>query len=148
MLTFASVFLLTPLYCDLKCYTAAMGSTSLPSGASTECQACGHPRPRYGCGFRHSNLGSMFSMAQHGCVTCSILSDSIVKFLDDDDGCGISRDDVDKLVISFSMQKVRRSLEVLLLMTPVRLWFFCLECESQMQPRGGSLRCTDNADTG
>ncbi|KAK4235539.1 hypothetical protein C8A03DRAFT_17728 [Achaetomium macrosporum] len=98
-------------------------------GGFDRCRGCDHPRPRYNGGYAsvRSSLGTMLSMARYtGCEVCSILSEGILNFLSDE-SCGISRDDVDQLQIDFNLAGSRRSLEVRVLNTPIRLCFFASE---------------------
>lgn len=105
-------------------------STSLPFSGSSRCRGCDHPRPAYNGGYAslRSNLGTMLSMAKYtGCDSCAVLSDGILKFISDNGE--VSREDVDELRIDFNLTGSRRSLEVVLLNTPVTLSFFCSERE-------------------
>lgn len=95
-------------------------------GGFSRCRGCDHPRPAYNGGYAsvRSSLGTMLSMAKFtGCQVCAVLSDGILQFLADE-SCGIARDDVDQLQIDFNLAASRRSLEVALLQTPVKLSFF------------------------
>ncbi|KAL2128495.1 hypothetical protein VTI74DRAFT_9107 [Chaetomium olivicolor] len=69
----------------------------------------------------------MLSMAKYtGCEVCAILSDGIIKFLSDESH-GVIREDVEELRIDFNLAGSRRSLEVMLLNTPIKLSFFASE---------------------
>jgi hypothetical protein len=69
----------------------------------------------------------MLSNAKYvGCEVCAILSEGILKFLSDE-SCGVAREDVDELRIDFNLAATRRSLEVALLGTPIRLCFYASE---------------------
>lgn len=63
-----------------------------------------------------------------GCDVCAILSQGIIDFLSDN-SCGVAREDVDQLQIDFNLGAARRSIEVVLLYTPVKLSFFVSERE-------------------
>ncbi len=106
---------------------------SFPSfGVSARCRGCDHPRPPYNGGYAsvRSSLGTMLSNAKYiGCEVCAVLSDGIVAFLTDN-SCGVTREDVDSLQLDFNLAGSRRSLEVVLLNTPVKLSFFVSEGES------------------
>jgi hypothetical protein len=73
----------------------------------------------------------MLSNAKYiGCDVCRILSEGILKFLEDG-SCGVKREDVDELRVDFNLAASRRSLEVVLLglASPVKLSFFASEGE-------------------
>jgi hypothetical protein len=105
---------------------------SFPSfGGSARCRGCDHPRPKYTGGYAsvRSSLNTMLSNAKFiGCDVCAILSEGILEFLADN-SCGVAREDVDQLQIDFNLTAARRSIEVVLLYTPVKLSFFASECE-------------------
>ena len=61
-----------------------------------------------------------------------MLSDGILKFIEQDGE--VSREEVDELRIDFNMAGTRRSIEVVLLNTPIALSFFCSERTSQLSP--------------
>lgn len=65
-----------------------------------------------------------------GCEVCLVLSNGILSFLADP-LCGVAKEAVDELRIDFNLAGSRRSLEVVLLNTPVTLSFFASrgECE-------------------
>ena len=95
-------------------------------GFGRQCRGCDHPRPKYNGGYAsaRTRLDTMLSMAKNaGCDVCSILSEGILKFVEDG-SCGVSREDVDELRIDFNLTATRRSLEVLLLGTPIKLCFY------------------------
>jgi hypothetical protein len=76
-----------------------------------------------------SSLDTMLSNAKFiGCDVCAILSQGILEFLADN-SCGVAREDVDQLQIDFNLTAARRSIDVALLYTPVKLSFFVSECE-------------------
>lgn len=117
-----------------------MWPASRSSGARDRCRGCDHPRPAYNGGYAsvRSSLAAMQSYAKSaGCPTCAILSDGILQFLSSD-CCELSRDDVDDVQIDFNLAGGRRSLEVALIGSPVKLWFFCSERESHESRRGPS----------
>jgi hypothetical protein len=100
-------------------------------GGFDRCRGCDHPRPRYTGGYAsvRSSLGTMLSMARYiGCEVCAILSDGVLAFLSDP-SCEISRGDVDQLQIDFNLAGSRRSLEVRLLNTSIKLCFFASKGE-------------------
>ena len=79
----------------------------------------------------------MISNAKYiGCDVCAILSEGILKFLEDE-SCEVKREDVDELRVDFNLSASRRSLEVVLLGTasPIKLTFFA--SESEFSPPGG-----------
>ncbi|KAK4121894.1 HET-domain-containing protein [Parathielavia appendiculata] len=107
-----------------------MWSSSLSfASPRSQCGRCDHPRPKYNGGYAsvRTNLSAMLSNAKYaGCDVCWILSEGIVKFLSDE-SCGITRDDVDELRIDFNLTATKRSLEVALLGTPVKMFFYASE---------------------
>lgn len=101
-------------------------SLSFPSFGAARCRGCDHPRPPYNGSYTslRSSLGTMLSNAKYvGCDVCAVLSDGILAFLSDN-SCGVTREDVDQLRIDFNLAGSRRSVEVVLLNTPVTLSFF------------------------
>ncbi|KAJ4286394.1 hypothetical protein N0V88_008017 [Collariella sp. IMI 366227] len=69
----------------------------------------------------------MLSMSKYtGCEICTILSDGILKFVEDKSN-GLERENVEDVRIDFNLTGSRRSLEVMLLNTPVKLCFFASE---------------------
>ncbi|KAK4102458.1 hypothetical protein N658DRAFT_552544 [Parathielavia hyrcaniae] len=109
-----------------------MWSSSLPlqfPSSRRQCRGCDHPRPKYNGGYAsvRTNLSAMLSNARYaGCDVCRILSDGVLKFLSDE-SCGLARDDVDELRIDFNLTVTKRSLEVVLLGTPIKLFFYASE---------------------
>ncbi|KAH6622619.1 heterokaryon incompatibility protein-domain-containing protein [Chaetomium tenue] len=110
-----------------------MWSGGFPSiggfGGLNRCRGCDHPRPAYTGGYSsvRSNLGTMLTHSKYiGCEVCTILSDGILKFLEDND-CGVTRDDVNDVHLDFNLAATRRSIEVVLLQTPVKLTFYASE---------------------
>ncbi|KAK3293653.1 heterokaryon incompatibility protein-domain-containing protein [Chaetomium fimeti] len=107
-----------------------MWSGGFPSiGGFSKCRGCDHPRSAYTGGYSsvRSNLGTMLTHSKFiGCDVCTILSDGILQFIEDND-CGITRDDVDDLQLDFNLAASRRSIEVVLLRTPVKLTFYASE---------------------
>ncbi|SPQ27129.1 5a4b5f1f-79d7-4163-a423-ad6775f1c09d [Thermothielavioides terrestris] len=102
---------------------------SIGAVGQSRCRGCDHPRPPYNGGYAsvRSSLGTMLSNAKYaGCEVCAILSDGILKFLADPH-CGVAPEDVDQVQIDFNLAGSRRSLEVMLLHTPVKLCFFASE---------------------
>lgn len=67
-----------------------------------------------------------------GCEICAILSEGVLKFIEEDGE--VSREDVDELRIDFNFAGTRRSIEVVLLNTPIALSFFCSERTSNPRP--------------
>src|SRR4051812_32711910 len=88
------------------------GFQSFPSlGGSTRCRGCDHPRPPYTGGYAsvRSSLSTMLTNAKYtGCEVCSILSDGILKFLEDG-SCELKREDVDEVQLDFNLAASRRS---------------------------------------
>lgn len=110
-----------------------MWSGGFPSiggfGGFNRCRGCDHPRPAYtgGYGSVRSDLGTMLTHSKFiGCEVCTILSDGILKFLENN-SCGVKREHVDDLQLDFNLAASRRSIEVVLLRTPVRLTFYASE---------------------
>ncbi|EAQ84185.1 hypothetical protein CHGG_10589 [Chaetomium globosum CBS 148.51] len=98
-------------------------------GGLNRCRGCDHPRPAYTGGYSsvRSNLGTMLTHSKYiGCEVCTILSDGILKFLEDN-SCGVTRDDVNDVHLDFNLAATRRSIEVVLLQTPVKLTFYASE---------------------
>jgi hypothetical protein len=112
-----------------------MWSGGFPSiggfGGFNQCRGCDHPRPPYtgGYGSVRSNLGTMLTHSKFvGCDVCTILSDGILQFIKSN-SCGVKRKQVDDLQLDFNLAASRRSIEVVLLRTPVKLTFYASESE-------------------
>jgi hypothetical protein len=115
-----------------------MFSSGLSFGAfgvsAARCRGCDHPRPPYTGGYAsvRSSLGSMLSNAKYvGCDICAVLSQGILKFVADN-SWGVGREDVEDLQLDFNLAGARRSLEVALLGTGVKLAFFVPEGEYKL----------------
>ena len=67
-----------------------------------------------------------------GCEACAILSEGILKFIEEDGE--VSREDVGEHRVDFNLAGTRRSIEVVLLNTPIVLSFFCSERVSKLSP--------------
>ncbi|KAK4032177.1 heterokaryon incompatibility protein-domain-containing protein [Parachaetomium inaequale] len=89
-----------------------LGFQSFPFiGGATRCRGCDFPRPPYTGGYAsvRSTLGTMLSNAKYiGCGVCAILSEGILKFLEDE-SCEVKREDVDELRVDFNLAASRRT---------------------------------------
>jgi len=104
-----------------------------PGLAAARCRGCDHPRPPYAGGYAsvRTRLSDMVSMAKYvGCEVCGVLSRGILAVLEDEGNeLGLVREEVEELQLDFNLAGARRSLEVVVVGSGVKVAVFVDEGE-------------------